>query len=391
MVLSTVDDRFDFDTYFEKQYNCLKDQSVNPACVYHHPPGLWTSFTGSERAGSLQEYLDALTRTTYYLQECSNGLTAGIDDLCHGEMLFYQGDITHSDVLFHKALQKAWENKQFEIVHRSLFYIMRISVCQGDEEKLKYALAELEKLLDFSEYFVRTNVYDISVGWYYYILNKPERVPSWLKERFVDNAHTNTLENSGNHIRAFYYYMTRNFAGLLAYMDGQRRHGSILYERLELLAMEACIHHKMKNNEQMFKTMQEAYETARPNGIVMPFIQLGSDMRMLIEAIEKDTKHRIDKAWLKEIKQKASAYHRNQVFIISNYRRANELGSKISLSKRESEILRDLADGLSRTEIAEKYELSINTVKFHITCIYDKLGARNRADVFRIAAEYDLL
>ena len=392
MALATVDDHYDFDRYFEKQYNCLKDYKVAPACMYHHAPGLWTTLTGSERAGASQEFFEALTRSAYFMQNCTNGLTSGIEDLCQGELYFYHGDINYTENLFNKALTKAWEYKQYEIIHRSLFYLMRVAVCQGDEEKLDNALAEMEKLLDYSDYFVRTNVYDISIGWYYYVLNKPERVPSWLKERFVDNVLTNSLENSGNHIRARYYYMTKNYAGLLAYMDGQRRHSSILYERLELLTMEACIHHKMKNEEQMFRVMQEAYDAARPNGIVIPFIELGNDMRMLIEAIEKEpARHSIDNAWLKNIKQRAANYYKNQSFIISNYKRTNELGSKIVLSKRENEILHDLAEGLSRSEIAEKYDLSINTVKYHITGIYDKLGARNRSDIFRISAEYDLL
>jgi len=48
-------------------------------------------------------------------------------------------------------------------------------------------------------------------------------------------------------------------------------------------------------------------------------------------------------------------------------------------------------EGLSNSEIAAKLNLSINTVKMHVGGIYNKLGARNKADVFRIAAEHNFI
>jgi len=61
------------------------------------------------------------------------------------------------------------------------------------------------------------------------------------------------------------------------------------------------------------------------------------------------------------------------------------------LSSRESEILRDMYYGLSRAEIADGLNLSINTVKLFINSIYEKLNASNIVDVIRIAAERKLV
>jgi NarL family two-component system response regulator YdfI len=49
------------------------------------------------------------------------------------------------------------------------------------------------------------------------------------------------------------------------------------------------------------------------------------------------------------------------------------------LSPREIEILRMIAEGLGNKKIASKLGISDHTVKFHISSIFAKLGAANRA------------
>ena len=49
------------------------------------------------------------------------------------------------------------------------------------------------------------------------------------------------------------------------------------------------------------------------------------------------------------------------------------------LTGREKELLSALAEGRSNQEIARHFGLSVNTVKFHLRNLYDKLGIRNRA------------
>lgn len=49
------------------------------------------------------------------------------------------------------------------------------------------------------------------------------------------------------------------------------------------------------------------------------------------------------------------------------------------LTAREKTMLAALARGLTNTELAAELAISINTVKFHLRNLYDKLGLRNRA------------
>lgn len=49
------------------------------------------------------------------------------------------------------------------------------------------------------------------------------------------------------------------------------------------------------------------------------------------------------------------------------------------LTPRERELLSALAGGLTNAQIANKLDISLNTVKFHLKNLYDKLGVSNRA------------
>ncbi|WP_376792071.1 LuxR C-terminal-related transcriptional regulator [Thermoflexus sp.] len=62
-----------------------------------------------------------------------------------------------------------------------------------------------------------------------------------------------------------------------------------------------------------------------------------------------------------------------------------------SLTPREIEVLRLLAEGLANKEIAARLGISEHTVKFHISSIYGKLGVVNRAEAVRVGLRRGLI
>ncbi|PYQ30324.1 MAG: DNA-binding response regulator [Acidobacteria bacterium] len=61
------------------------------------------------------------------------------------------------------------------------------------------------------------------------------------------------------------------------------------------------------------------------------------------------------------------------------------------LSAREREVLRLVAAGRANKEIASALDIAERTVKFHVTSIFNKLGAENRAQAVAIAIERGLV
>jgi DNA-binding NarL/FixJ family response regulator len=64
--------------------------------------------------------------------------------------------------------------------------------------------------------------------------------------------------------------------------------------------------------------------------------------------------------------------------------------SPAGLSPREVEVLRLIAAGQTNKEIAEALALSFRTVERHITHLYEKIGARGRADAVVFALKHGL-
>ena len=67
-------------------------------------------------------------------------------------------------------------------------------------------------------------------------------------------------------------------------------------------------------------------------------------------------------------------------FVLDEARR-----TELQITPRELEILGLVAEGLSNREIAARVFVSENTVKTHVSRVFDKLGARRRTEAVQIA------
>jgi LuxR family maltose regulon positive regulatory protein len=392
LLMCTINDCYDFDVYHAKLDECVSKFPAGPVRLQvYYPVGAWVSFAGSARKGSLQEFIDSFSRMAHHLSNCLNGAMTGIDDLARGELLFYQGDIRAAEPLIARSLEPAREHRQFSTVRLVSFYTLRIAVSQGDYPKMEQALRDLESQLNENDHTSRFLSYDMALALYYCTLCLPEKVPDWLKDKFSPYGHAYFIENWGNQTKARYYYLTRNYPPLLAYMQEVRQREEILYGRVEMLAMEACVHYRMNEKEKAYAVLSEAYETASPNGLLMPFIEMSKDMRTLTAFALKYPENSIPRPWLENVNRRASSYAKRQAHVMAEYKRVNNMADSIVISPREMEILSDLSHGLSRSEIAASRGLSINNVKMVINNVYDKLGVENLADLIRVALEKKLI
>ncbi|HEX9926081.1 MAG TPA: response regulator transcription factor, partial [Anaerolineae bacterium] len=72
--------------------------------------------------------------------------------------------------------------------------------------------------------------------------------------------------------------------------------------------------------------------------------------------------------------------------------RQNQTTTEVeSLTPRELEVLRLVAQGLQNKEIAAELVISERTVKFHVSSIMGKLGAGNRTEAVALAAQQGLI
>ena len=389
VLLCVTDDVYDFDIYFEKF--CKHIVMTDYAKYTNHYPGPWINACGSSKKGAPQEYIRCVKRSFDFIQKAFNGFTTGEYELIQGELSFYMGDLNSAQTYINSALELSKTFKHHEVHHRALSYLLRLSIATGNYPMTEKALKDMKAQLDDEQYANRYNNYDISLSWYYCILGYPEKTSNWLKQDFSPYKHAGFMENYANQIKAWYFYITRNFPPILSYIQELKTRESFLYGKIEMLAMEACIHYKLKDKRRAFDIFQEAYDNASPNEIILPFIELGKDMRTLSASAMKESSGAIPKSWLENINRKAATYAKRQAHIITEYQQINDMKATIELTPREKDILKDLSHGLSRAEIASARNLSINTVKMVINNVYNKAGARNMTDLIRIAVEKKMI
>lgn len=63
----------------------------------------------------------------------------------------------------------------------------------------------------------------------------------------------------------------------------------------------------------------------------------------------------------------------------------------LGISERELEVLREIAGGRSNKEIAAQLNVSPNTVKTHVSRLFEKLGARRRTEAILKARELGIV
>jgi len=390
-LIGLTNDVYDFDTYMGKAC-ALISTSIDPGKLGPYCPGAWTICVGVSRKGAPEEYIDVMFRNQVNISASFiSGLFAGEAELGRGELEFYRGDAAAAVPYVELALKKARDHKQWGLIHRALYATLRIAALQGNFDLTEQAIKETKDQLNETEYLNRFLDYDISLSWYYCFLGLPERSIDWVKEDFSPSNHPGFIENFGNQIKARYCYAVKRFQPLLAFIDKMRKRDSFLFERIELLAMESCVYYKMEDEKKAFSSLLEAYETALPNDILLPFIELGKDMRTLTAVALKHSGTKIPKPWLELVNSKSSSYAKRRTHLVMEYKKAYAMTGGIVFSPREAEILADLSHGLSRVEIAANHGLSVSTIKMVINTLYAKVGAENLADLIRIAVEQKLV
>jgi len=164
-------------------------------------------------------------------------------------------------------------------------------------------------------------------------------------------------------------------------------------ERLKVMILQAIALHALDENEQSVQVLADALALAELGGFIRIFVDEGEPMRLLILDfrlwIEKQPRGQ-DLKLIGYVEKLMAAFVHPAVMQQS---KISNLKSRMveTLSQRELEVLRLIAQGLSNREISERLFLALNTVKGHNQKIYSKLQVQSRTEAIARARELDLL
>jgi LuxR family maltose regulon positive regulatory protein len=350
----------------------------------------------SAERGEMERYIAALEAAVPLALEGYGGIAYGMDDLAWAELAFFRNDLDRAEQMAYQALFKAQKKNQFEVAGRAIFYLMRINISTGNSGRVAELIKRAEALLEERLYVNRYIYYDIQLGWLYCQIGRTGRIAPWLKNDLAENNLNSIASGLDILVRSKYYYVRGEYAKAMEAIkkdSGQYSLGGFLLGRIARRILEAVCLYAMQDLPGAALALEDAYALALPNGFDMPFIEHGVNLRPLYAAVLKSRRSSIPREWLTRMLRAASAYAKKLDAAAENFgdSQREEKAPAVFLRRRELSVLVGLSRGLTRQELAEAVNISINTVKSVIKSVYNKLGAVNSADAVRIATGLGIL
>jgi len=156
---------------------------------------------------------------------------------------------------------------------------------------------------------------------------------------------------------------------------------------IRLLTVQALALAAQGERASAAQVLQRALALAEPEGYVRTFVDEGEPMRILLERMNTSREGGTKQNYIRKL---LAAFGQSDALDLHPASRIPHTLVE-SLSKRELEVLRLIAEGLSNQEIAQRLYLSVPTVKWHTTRIYGKLGVTNRTQAVARARALGLL
>ena len=140
----------------------------------------------------------------------------------------------------------------------------------------------------------------------------------------------------------------------------------------------------MKERAAAYMCMSEALERGARFGLRVPFLREKDEIFDLLNEAMSERKLKRSARRFCESLLPEMEFKKDEPAMPADSAKPLPLQRDL-LTRRERQVLTLLNKGMSRKEIAEELSIAYNTVKAHISHIYEKLGVDNKLDAFHAA------
>ncbi len=179
---------------------------------------------------------------------------------------------------------------------------------------------------------------------------------------------------------------------LLGSLQGAFESGGLLPMLLETLVLRVVLLQETGRGEEAFEILAHALKLGAPERFIRPFVYDAEPVARLMAHYQKRVVMlgtKISSAYLRKVIDLCG------MPLAQEAMPANGLSGMpegiIPLTSRELEILQLMSQGYSNQKIADKLYVSINTIKTHISNLFDKLEVRSRVEALARARDAKII
>ena len=160
---------------------------------------------------------------------------------------------------------------------------------------------------------------------------------------------------------------------------------------IEVLALQTQAYTKAKKKEEALKSLTKALNLAADGDFIRPFIENGNDLHALYLSLkEEGVQPKFVEEILTEIEKNVGVKGKDpSPKHEDNGQSLQDLS--IPLTRKEFEILQLISEGYRNREIADKLFNSEETIKKHVSNMFQKLDVHNRLSLVSKAREFGML
>lgn len=170
---------------------------------------------------------------------------------------------------------------------------------------------------------------------------------------------------------------------LLDFLESSIKTGQRYSRLITVHILQALTYHLSEDESNALQYLSQALKLAAPEGYYRPFLDEGPRIAAMLPKFQA-----IEPKFVAEL---LAAFNRTSLNLSGNSGTSSSTGLIEPLSNREKELLRLVSVGLSNEEIACRLAISLNTTKWHLKNIFQKLEVNSRTRAIAKAKQVNLI